>query len=279
MSGFQDLPVPNPARIYDYLLGGNDYFPPDREAAEKLIAAYPEARTLARANRRFLTRAVWYLAEHGIGQYIDLGTGLPTSPNVHKVARQVRPGARVVYVDNDPVVTLHSRVLCATSDGVAVVDGDIRDPRSILANPVLTAAIDFALPVAILCVSVFHFIREDKNPREIMAAFRWRMAPGSYLVLSHAATDDTERHVLADIEAVYDQATAPAVPRSAAGIRDFFAGLELVEPGLVDVSQWRPDTRARAAKIRILAGVGRKPLPEPATSAVAGRTSPDDHHP
>jgi S-adenosyl methyltransferase len=159
-----DFSVPNPSRMYDYLLGGKDNFPADREAANRVIAAYPEARALARANRRFLTRAVWFLAEHGISQYIDLGTGLPTSPNVHQVARQVRPDARVVYVDNDPVVTCHGQALCATNDGVAVIDGDIRDPRSILADPELTAVIDFAEPVAILCVAVLHFIRDEENP-------------------------------------------------------------------------------------------------------------------
>ena len=185
---------------------------------------------------------------------------MPTSPNVHEVARQVRPDARVVYVDNDRMVTTLSRALCAAHEGVAVVDGDIRFPQELLADRRLTELIDFSEPVAILCVSVLHFIRENENPREIMAALRWRMAPGSYLVLSHAATDGTDRHVLSEIGAVYDGATAPAVPRPAADIREFFTGLELIEPGLVDVSQWRPDRRARATKIRILAGVGRKPL-------------------
>jgi hypothetical protein len=251
--------------MYDYYLGGKDNFPADREAAEKVIAAYPETRTLARANRRFLTRAVWFMAEHGIRQYVDLGTGLPTSPNVHEVARQVRPDARIVYVDNDRMVTTHSRALCDGHDGVTVIDGDIRFPQKLLADRELTEHIDFSEPVAILCVSVFHFIRENENPREIMAALRWRMAPGSYLVLSHAATDGTDQHVLSEIGAVYEDATAPAVPRSAAAIQEFFTGLELIEPGLVDVSQWRPDTRTRPTKIRILAGVGRKPLPGPKT--------------
>lgn len=274
-----DFQVPSPARMYDYYLGGKENFLADREAAEKVIAAYPETRTLARANRRFLTRAVWFLAEHGIRQYIDLGTGLPTSPNVHEVARQVRPDARVVYVDNDRTVTTLSRALCAAHDGVTVVDGDIRYPQEFLADRRLTELIDFSEPVAILCVSVFHFIRENENPREIVASLRWRMAPGSYLALSHAATDGIDQHVLSEIEAVYEDAAAPAVPRSAAGIQEFFTGLELVEPGLVDVSQWRPDRRARATKIRILAGVGRKPLLRPTTCS-HGRegSSPDDRH-
>jgi hypothetical protein len=254
-----DFSIPNPARIYDYLLGGKDNFPADREAAERVIAAYPETRVLARANRRFLTRAVWFLADQGIRQYIDLGTGLPTPPNVHQVARQVRPDARVVYVDNDPVVTCHSRDLCTNDDGVTAIDGDIRDPQAILADPELRALIDLSKPVAILCVSVLHFIRDDESPREIVAALRWRMAPGSYLVISHAATDGADKRVLAEIRDVYEEATAPAVPRTAADIAGFFAGLNLIEPGLVHVSRWRPAERARATKIRILGGVGRKP--------------------
>jgi S-adenosyl methyltransferase len=254
-----DSSVPNPARMYDYFLGGKDNFRADREAANKVIAAYPEARTLARANRRFLTRAVWFLAEHGISQYLDLGAGMPTAPNVHQVARQVRPGARVVYVDNDPVVTCHGRALCATNDGVAVIDGDIRDPGSILADPELTAVIDFAEPVAILCVAALHLIRDEENPSEIVAALRGQMTAGSYLVISHATTDGADKRVLAEIGEAYQDATAPAVPRTAAQIRGLFTGLELAEPGLVDVSQWRPPVRGRATKIRILAGIGRKP--------------------
>jgi hypothetical protein len=254
-----DFSVPNPARMYDYFLGGKDHFPADREAAGKVIAAYPETRALARANRRFLTRAVWFLAEQGIGQYIDLGAGLPTSPNVHEVARQARPGARVVYVDNDPVVTSHGRALCATDDGVAVIDGDIRDPRSILADPELTAVIDFTEPVAILCVAVLHFIREEEDPGEIVTTLRGRMVPGSYLAISHAAIDGADKQVLSEISRAYQDTTASAVPRTAAQIRELFTGLDLVHPGLVDVSQWRPHVRARPTKIRILAGVGHKP--------------------
>lgn len=254
-----DFSVPNPSRMYDYLLGGKDNFRADREAANRIIAAYPEARALARANRRFLTRAVWFLAEHGISQYIDLGAGLPTSPNVHQVARRVRPDTRVVYVDNDPVVTCHGRALCATNDGVAVIDGDLRDPRSILADPELTAVIDFAEPVAILCVAVLHFIRDEENPSEIAAVLRGQMATGSYLVISHAATDGADERVLAEIGEAYQDATAPAVPRTVTRISELFTGLDLAEPGLVDVSQWRPHVRSRATKIRILAGIGRKP--------------------
>jgi len=157
------------------------------------------------------------------------------------------------------VVTSHGRALCATDDGVAVIDGDIRDPRSILADPELTAVIDFTEPVAILCVAVLHFIREEEDPGEIVTTLRGRMVPGSYLAISHAAIDGADKQVLSEISRAYQDTTASAVPRTAAQIRELFTGLDLVHPGLVDVSQWRPHVRARPTKIRILAGVGHKP--------------------
>lgn len=254
-----DFGVASPARMYDYFLGGKDHFAADREAAEKVIAAFPETRVLARANRHFLTRAIWYLAEHGVRQYIDLGSGLPTSPNVHEVARQVRPDARVVYVDSDPVVASHMRALCVEDKSAAFVERDIRFPQEILANPKLTNLIDLSEPVAVLCVAVLHFVPDEDNPKEIMAAFRWRMAPGSYLLVSHATSDGADQRVLSEIRNAYKHATAPAVPRTAAAISEFLTGLDLVEPGLVDVSQWRPDKKSKPTKIRFLAAMGRKP--------------------
>lgn len=149
-----DFRTPSPARMYDYFLGGKDHFQADREAAERVISAYPETRKIAQRNRRFLTRVVWYLAEHGIRQYIDLGSGLPTSPNVHEVARQIIPDARVVYVDNDPVVAGHIRAKCGGDDGVAVVERDIRSPVEVLHDKRLSSVIDLAFPTAFLCVAV-----------------------------------------------------------------------------------------------------------------------------
>ncbi len=257
--GIVDFTVPSAARMYDYFLGGKDHFQADREAADRVIAAYPETRTLARANRRFLTRAVWYLAEHGIRQYVDLGSGMPTSPTVHEIARQVRPDARVVYVDTDPVVTTHYRAVCDGDDGLGFVECDIRAPQAILSDWRLTRTIDLAAPVAFLCAAVLHFVPDEDEPKGIVAALRWRMAPGSYLVISHVVTDDANKDVLSAIADVYQDTTAPAVPRTAEDIAEFFTGLDLVEPGLMDVSQWRSDIRAKATKIRFLAGVGRKP--------------------
>jgi hypothetical protein len=253
-----DFTVPSAARMYDYFLGGKNNFRADREAADKVIEAFPETRRLALANRRFLTRAVWYLADHGVRQFIDLGSGMPTSPNVHEVARQVRPDARVVYVDSDPVVASHGRVLCDSDHGVAFAEQDIRHPQAILHDARLTSLIDFSAPVAVLTVSVLHFIQDEDNPGEILAAFRSRMTSGSYLVLSHATSDGADERVLSEIASVYKESTVRAVPRTTANIKEFLTGLDLVEPGLVDVSQWRGDTPAKPTKIRFLAGVGRK---------------------
>lgn len=254
-----DFTVPSAARMYDYFLGGKDHFRADRDAAEQVIAAYPETRTLARANRRFLTRAVWYLAEHGICQYVDLGSGMPTPPAVHEIARQVRPDARVVYVDSDPVVATHCRALGDRDSGLAFVECDIRSPQDFLTDRRLTDVVDLSAPVAFLCSAVLHFISDADYPRDIVTALRWRMVAGSYLVISHVVADEAAKDVLSAVGGVYQKTTAPAVPRTAEDIRAFFQDLDLVEPGLVDVSQWRCDMQEKATKIRLLAGVGRKP--------------------
>jgi hypothetical protein len=251
--------MPSAARMYDYFLGGKDHFQADREAAEQVIAVYPEVRTLAQANRRFLTRAVWYLAEHGITQYVDLGCGMPTSPTVHEIARQVRPDARVVYVDNDPVVATHYRSVCNGDEGLTFIECDIRATQDILNHWQLERTIDLAAPVAFLCAGVLHFVPDDDQPRGIVAALRWRMASDSYLVISHAMTDEASKGVLSVIADTHQGPTSPPVPRTAEEIGEFFTGLDVVEPGLVDVSQWRPDEQEETTKIRFFGGVGRKP--------------------
>jgi len=190
---------------------------------------------------------------------------MPTSPAVHEIARQVRPDARVVYVDPDPVVATHSREVCHGDDGLAFVEGDIRAPQDILNSWQLEQTIDLTAPVAFLCTAVLHFVPDEDQPRGIVAALRWRMAPGSYLVMSHAVADDDRKDVLSDIADVYQGATAPAVPRTADDIGEFFTGLDLVEPGLVDVSQWRPDEQEETTSIRFLAGAGRKPRDLPSS--------------
>jgi O-methyltransferase involved in polyketide biosynthesis len=251
--------------MYDYYLGGKDHFPADREAAEKVIAAYPQVRMLARQNRRFLERVVAFLAGQGIRQFVDLGTGLPTSPSVHEVAQRIQPGARVAYVDNDPVVTVHNRALCGQDDWVTVVDGDIREPKAIFTSEELTGLIDLSEPVAFLCVAVLHFLTEDANPGEIVAALRRRMAPGSYLVISHVVTEGADRRVVGEIADAYEGSTAPAFRRTESAIRDLFTGLDLAEPGLTDVARWRSPWPSDTGTIRILGGAGRKPRNSTAT--------------
>lgn len=249
-----DPTVPSSARMYDFYLGGKDNYPADREAASKVIAAHPDQPVLARANRGFLVRAVRFIAEQGITQFLDLGTGIPTSPNVHEVARDVDPSARVVYVDNDPIVTSHNRALRATHDGVTGVEADIREPSRIIGHPGVRATLDFEQPVAVLTCAVFHFI---PNAQEIVDVFRDTIAPGSYLGLSTATTEGLTREEIRAIEDAYAASNVPAVFRTRREIEDLFTGFDVVEPGIVPVGRWRedePDTH-----IRILAGVGRLP--------------------
>jgi hypothetical protein len=249
--------------MYDYYLGGKDHFPADRKAAERVIAAYPQARTLALANRRFLERAVAFLSGQGIRQFIDLGTGLPTSPNVHEVAQGIQQHARVVYVDNDPIVTVHGQAMCGKDAGVTVIDGDIRQPEAVFSNTELTDRIDLSQPVALLCVAVLHFITEEEGPRKIVAALQRQMVPGSYLVISHVVTDGADKRTLEEIMNAYMEATSPVVPRTASGIRELFSGLDIARPGLTDVARWRCTRPAETGQIRVLGGVGMK---RPSTS-------------
>ncbi|HZB33647.1 MAG TPA: SAM-dependent methyltransferase [Streptosporangiaceae bacterium] len=256
-----DTARPNVARIYDYFLGGKDNFAADREAAEQILRIIPEARTGALVNRAFLGRAVRYLASAGIRQFIDIGAGLPTQANVHEVAHQVEPAARVVYVDNDPVIRVHAQALLHSADTATVIEADLRDPDKILENPELRAFIDFSEPVAVLLVGILHFIADFEDPYGLVARVRDRLAPGSHLAVSHA-TADTTSHTGARVTAVYSQATAPLIPRGHADVRRFFDGFTLVEPGLVYAPQWRPDSPftevADPAKSHVLVGVARK---------------------
>jgi S-adenosyl methyltransferase len=200
-------------------------------------------------------RAVTFMARSGIGQFIDLGTGLPTRPNVHEVARSVHPDARVLYVDNDPMVCSHARALLATNDGVAAIQRDIRTPQAVLTDPITRDMIDFTRPVGVLFVAVLHFLTDDDRPWEQVAAFRWRMAGGSMLAVSHITSDGTPPAVQATIRDVYAEASAPAVFRARQEIESFFGGLDLVKPGLVEVGAWRSLRRSPPAPLRFLGGV------------------------
>jgi hypothetical protein len=236
-----DTSVAHPAQIYDYFLGGKNHFAVDRETAEATLRIVPELRAIARANRAFLARTVQYLAEAGITQYLDLGTGLPSPGDVAEVARAVRPETRIVYVDSDPIVASHIRAALASADPklTAVVHADVREPETILRDQAVRAVLDFEQPVAVLLLAVLHFVRDDEDPASIVKAFTDAAAPGSHLVVSHG-TDDFETDRARDSVRVY-KATVPLVLRDHAAISGLFAGVDVVEPGVVPITEWHPD--------------------------------------
>jgi hypothetical protein len=254
-----DTSKPHPARMYDYFLGGKDNYEVDQEATEQFMKAAPEVRDGVRANRYFMHRAVRHVvAEGGVRQILDIGTGLPTEPNVHQIARAVAPETRVAYVDNDPIVSAHSRALM-DQDDTSVVLADLRDPRGVLGHPEVRRVIDFDRPVAVLLVAIVHFLSEAQDPDGIVATLRDALPTGSYLVLSHATGDLHEDH-REDAAAIYRRATASMNLRPHSRILDFFGDFTLVEPGLVTVPDWRPDKPAKdgAPPIGIYGGVARK---------------------
>lgn len=254
-----DITVPTTARMYDYWLGGTDNFAADRVAAQAVSEVAPTARLMAVENRKFLRRAVRYLAaEEGITQFLDIGTGLPTQGNVHQVAQAVNPGARVVYVDNDPMVLAHSRAL-KTGGNTVVIETDLRQPQAILDHADTRRLIDFSQPMAVLLVAVLHFISEDNDPPAIIATLRDAAPPGSYLLISHV-TGDISPKAAAQAAMHYKKVTSGATLRNRDEILRFFTGLDLIDPGLVQVPYWRPDDEpSDAEKVWILGGLARKP--------------------
>ena len=252
--------VPNSARMYDYYLGGKDNFPVDREAAEKAMAAMPVIPLLARANRAFLVDSVGKMAAAGIRQYLDVGSGLPTSPNVHEVARKTIPDARVVYVDYDPVVVLHSEAKRRVP-GTAAVRADVRSPEAIFASPEVEELIDFDQPCGLLMMSVLHFVGGDIAP--LVARYTGRLAPGSFLALSHGVTDGADQSGMTGVQQVYQASPTDPAVRSTAAIRELFAGFELQPPGLTDVRTFTDPTfeyapESPAPGIWMLCAAGRK---------------------
>ncbi|GAA0655732.1 SAM-dependent methyltransferase [Kitasatospora atroaurantiaca] len=255
--------IPHPARMYDYYLGGKDNFPADREAAEKVMALSPLVRISALANRAFLQRAVRHLAHQGIKQFLDIGTGIPTAGNTHETAQQVHPDARVAYLDNDPIVLVHSRALLAgASQGRATVaQADLRDPEAILDSPEVRKVLDLGQPVALLLFAVLHFIDEADDPYGIVRRLVDALPSGSYLALSHGTADFISPEEAGKGPAIYRNATAQLTMRTREQVLRFFDGLELEEPGLVTAPLWRPDQALQDtdAETGIWAGVARKP--------------------
>lgn len=262
---FVDTSRPNVARIYDYLLGGKDNFASDRAAAEELLRLIPDAAFACQRNRRFMRRAVSFLAaEAGIRQFIDIGTGLPTQGNVHEVAQRSDPAARVVYADYDPIVVAHARArLAAAGGGVVAIQRDLRHPEDILGDLDLQKTINLDEPVAILLIAVLPFIEDDEGPHRSVDALKAAMPAGSYLVLTHITDDEISAEASLRAQGVYQAATARVRPRSRLAVERFFEGLQVVEPGVVDTSQWRPEwALPHPGRILNYAGVARKPLPE-----------------
>jgi len=240
-----DTSVPHIARVYDYWLGGKDNFAVDREAAEQVIAAYPGILRDVRAQRAFLSNAVGYLAGvGGIRQFLDIGTGIPTANNTHEVAQDVEPGCRVVYVDNDPMVLAHARALLDSEPEGATdyVDADMHNPEKILAQA--AATLDFSKPVAVMLISVLHLIPDEDDPHAIVTRLMEAVPSGSWLALSHPARDVHPQQVTEAASRFNQLARAKATLRTRAEILRFFDGLELLEPGLVQIHQWRPGVAA-----------------------------------
>ncbi|HEX6467989.1 MAG TPA: SAM-dependent methyltransferase [Streptosporangiaceae bacterium] len=237
-----DTSVPHPARVYDYWLGGKDNFEADRRVANATSAASPGVPQGARDNRAFLGRAVRFIAEQGVTQFLDIGTGIPTQGNVHEVAQSVAPDAHVVYVDNDPIVMTHARALLrGTPEGETVyLEADLRRPETILEHPDVDATLDFARPIGLVIVGTLMFIKDSEDPFGLVKRYTDVLAPGSYLAISHVTADFNPEAVTASARA-YNTGPARFTPRTGAQIARFFEGFDLVEPGLVKIFDWRPD--------------------------------------
>jgi O-methyltransferase involved in polyketide biosynthesis len=255
-AGF-DAGAPNVARVHERLLGGKEHFAADRDQAGRLLALYPPMRDMARENRAFLARAITWAAGQGTSQFLDLGCGLPAPPNTHQVARAVIPAARVAYVDTDPVVLSHARALLATSDGLAAAAADLTDPEAVLAAPELRTVIDRARPVAVILGAVLHFL-DAGTARQVTAGYAQLMAPGSCLIISVACVDD--QALGQQLAAEYT--AGRFVNHARADIASFFAGLDMVGPGLAEAQTWRPWMSAPVLSRRtghVLAGIARRP--------------------
>jgi O-methyltransferase involved in polyketide biosynthesis len=250
------------ARVADYLLGGKDNYMPDREAAERLMKVAPSAADTVRQNRWFLHRLTRYLAEQGIRQFLELGSGIPTSPNVHEIAQQVDPAARVVYVDSDPIVAAHSNArLTSSPEGrVAYILGDMRDADAVLSAPELTGTLDLSLPTALLILSALHHLTDEEG-RELLHQYVAALAPGSFLALSVATSKGDPVDIVEGAQTALGSQGIKVLIRSLTETVALFDGLELLEPGVVPVNQWRPASsdETELPGVGLHGGVARKP--------------------
>ena len=262
------LDRPHPARVYDYLLGGKDNFAADRAAAQAGMEANPNSRVPPRENRAFLRRVVRYLArDAGISQFLDIGTGIPTSPNVHEIAQDADPQARVVYVDNDPIVLAHARALLTSGPvgKTAYIDADVRNVGRILGSADLRQTLDMNRPVGLLLIAVMHFITDEDDPWDLAARLLAELPAGSYLALSHL-TGDFDPAAWEGVAAVYRRSGVTMQVRPLAAVERFFTGLDLLDPGVVSLPRWRPEpnhlgqlAQPSDAAVSVYGGLGRKP--------------------
>ncbi|WP_280331011.1 SAM-dependent methyltransferase [Nocardia wallacei] len=237
-----DVARPHPARLYDFYLGGKDNYEADRIYAEQVQQVFPSVGMAARVNRAFMHRATRYLAHEGVRQFLDIGTGIPTEPNLHQVAQEVEPQARVVYVDNDPIVFAHARALMtsAPEGRTTYVHADATEPEQILAAPELRNALRLDEPVAVSLIALLHFIPDEQRPYDIVATLLDAVAPGSYLVISHA-TPDFDPETFDEIQRIYRGGGMPCQFRTRGEIAGFFAGLAVADPGVVPPHRWWPE--------------------------------------
>jgi hypothetical protein len=261
-----DTTVPHPARRYDYWLGGKDNYQVDRESGEAIAAAFPTIRVAIQENRAFLRRAVEFLAgEAGVRQFLDIGSGLPTSPNVHEIAQKHDPEARVVYVDNDPIVIVHARAILTGQAGGSIryLEADMRDAEAIVAAPEVQAGLDLRQPVGLLLVSVLHFVHDDDQARQIVRTLLDPLPSGSYLAISQGTWDFMPAGLREQAMAANDASAVPIAGRDREQFARFFTGLDLVPPGIVGVSQWRDDresgSRPSDTDVSMYAAVARVP--------------------
>jgi hypothetical protein len=262
-----DTTKPNIARVYDYHLGGKDNFAVDREMAELALRQVPEANALGQANRGFLRRAVRYMVmQAGVRQFLDIGSGLPTQGNVHEVAQEAEPRARVVYVDNDPVVLVHARALLGSASGTEIITADLRSPEDIIDNPRVRKFIDFDQPVGLLLISILHHVNDDEDPLGITDRLRAPLAPGSHMAISHFCNPGSARPedaaLAVECEKLFTEKFGTGRWRTPEEIIAYFGDFELLEPGLVPMPHWRPDVgyqrKLPGAFYRSQAGVARK---------------------
>ncbi|WP_432992295.1 SAM-dependent methyltransferase [Dactylosporangium sp. CA-233914] len=260
-----DTSVPHPARRYSYWLGGKDHFAADRESGDAIARAFPAVVELARANRAFLRRGVRFLAESGIRQFLDIGTGLPAPDNTHEVAQRVEPSSRVVYADNDPIVMAHAQALLVGDPRgrTSYLEADVRDAGGLLRRRELRDTLDLREPVGLLLVAVLHFLHDDEQVAAVVRRLTGALAPGSYVMLSHGTMDFSDSDGVAAYEKMFASGGTDVRARSGATLQGYLDGLDLVAPGIVPVADWRPDDPAAPRPVSrdlgIYAAVARKP--------------------